>query len=55
VLTNAEVLGIKPTTLASRIKALGLSGRPGGVKSRDGPLSLLTRRPRDPGAGVGMK
>ena len=25
----AEMLGIKPTTLASRIKALGVSGQPG--------------------------
>jgi DNA-binding NtrC family response regulator len=29
VLTDAEVLGVKPTTLASRIKALGLSRQPG--------------------------
>ncbi len=27
----AEILGIKPTTLASRMKALGLATRPGGV------------------------
>jgi transcriptional regulator with GAF, ATPase, and Fis domain len=28
----AEMLGIKPTTLASRIKALGLSSQPGGAQ-----------------------
>jgi transcriptional regulator with GAF, ATPase, and Fis domain len=28
----AELLGVKPTTLASRIKALGLSRRPGGAR-----------------------
>jgi hypothetical protein len=32
----AELLGIKPTTLASRIKALGLAQQPGGAAEAQG-------------------